>query len=108
MKHWILSITVAGALSAGFAMAADKAGDVAKGKAVFDQCAVCHNTTTDDVKVGPSLKSLYKHATLKDGKKVTDASVKGKIDAGGNGMPAYKDLLSDADKTNLLAYLKTL
>ena len=108
MKNWILSITVAGAFSAGFAMAADKAGDAAKGKKVFDQCAVCHNTATDDVKVGPSLKGLYKHASLKGGKKVTDATVKAKIDEGGNGMPAYKDLLSDGDKNDLLAYLKTL
>ena len=30
------------------------------------------------------------------------------IDAGGNGMPAYKDILSKQEKDNLLAYLKTL
>jgi cytochrome c2 len=108
MKNWILSLAVTGALSAGLGMAADKPGDAAKGKKVFEQCAVCHNTTTDDVKVGPSLKSLYKHATLKDGKKVSDATVKAKIETGGNGMPAYKDLLSDGDKSDLLAFLKTL
>src|SRR5579863_9205157 len=108
MKTWIFSIAVAGLLSTGLALAADKPGDAAKGKKVFDQCSVCHNTTTDDVKVGPSLKGLYKHATLKNGKKVTDATVKAKINEGGNGMPAYADLLSDGDKNDLLAYLKTL
>jgi mono/diheme cytochrome c family protein len=27
---------------------------------------------------------------------------------GGNGMPAYKEMLNDEEKTNLIAYLKTL
>jgi mono/diheme cytochrome c family protein len=34
--------------------------------------------------------------------------VLGKINEGGNGMPAYKDMLSDEEKANLIAYLKTL
>jgi mono/diheme cytochrome c family protein len=29
-------------------------------------------------------------------------------DAGGNGMPPYKDLLTAAQKNDLIAYLKTL
>ena len=38
----------------------------------------------------------------------SDATVKAKIEEGGNGMPAYKDMLSDQEKEDLLAYLKTL
>jgi len=34
--------------------------------------------------------------------------VRAKIDEGGNGMPAYKDMLSDTEKDDLVAYLKTL
>lgn len=109
MRNWMISLAVGGLLTAGLAMGQKAAaGDATKGKAVFDQCSVCHNTDTDEKKVGPSLKGLFKHAALKNGKKVTEASVKDMINTGGNGMPSYADLLSDADKTNLIAYLKTL
>ncbi|MBC8167077.1 MAG: cytochrome c, partial [Bryobacteraceae bacterium] len=63
---------------------------------------------TDEKKMGPSLMGLYKKAKLTNGKAVTDANVKAVVNAGGNGMPAYADLLSDEEKTDLLAYLKTL
>lgn len=85
------------------------AGDAAKGKEVFEQCAVCHNADSDEKKMGPGLKGLFKKATLADGKtKVTEESVRKKIDEGGNGMPAYQEMLDKGEKVNLLAYLKTL
>ncbi len=84
------------------------AGDVAKGKETFEQCAVCHNVDTPEQKMGPSLKGLFKKKALKSGKPVTDASVSAQINNGGNGMPAYQDMLSADEKTNLLAYLHTL
>ena len=87
---------------------AQKKGDATKGKAVFEQCAVCHNTDSDEKKIGPSLKGLYKHATLKSGKKVTDDNVKAIINAGGNGRPSYSDMLSDQEKADVIAYLHTL
>jgi cytochrome c2 len=83
-------------------------GDVEKGKAVFQQCSVCHHADSNEKKMGPGLKGLFKKAKLADGKKPTEASVRAKIDAGGNGMPAYKDMLSDVEKNDLVAYLKTL
>jgi cytochrome c len=89
------------------ALAAEK-GDAAKGKEVFGQCAVCHNADSTDKKMGPGLKGLYKHDKLANGKKVTDASVRDQIEQGGNGMPSYKDMLSDSEKDDLIAYLKTL
>jgi mono/diheme cytochrome c family protein len=97
------------ALAAGppVALAAGQ-GDVAKGKAVFQQCIVCHNADSGQKKMGPGLKGLFKKAKLADGKKPTDAAVRARIDAGGNGMPAYKDMLSDVEKDDLIAYLKTL
>jgi cytochrome c2 len=107
MGKGILSIGMGGLLLAGMAVAADKP-DPAKGKEVFEQCAVCHNTDTDEKKIGPSLKGLFKHAALKNGKKVTEENVKAFINSGGNGMPSYADLLSEAEKTNVIAYLKTL
>jgi mono/diheme cytochrome c family protein len=98
------------ALAAGSltVVAAAPKGDAAKGKEVFQQCAVCHSADTDEKKVGPGLKGLFKRDKLVNGKKVTDATVLEKINEGGNGMPPYKDLLTDAQKDDLLAYLKTL
>ena len=86
-----------------------KKGDAAKGKEVFDQCSVCHNSDSTERKMGPGLKGLFKKAKLdSNGKPVSDASVIEKINEGGNGMPAYKDMLTDEERANLIAYLKTL
>jgi cytochrome c len=83
-------------------------GDAAKGKDVFEQCQVCHNTDTDEKKMGPSLKGLFKRKTLQNGKPVNDDNVLAQINNGGTGMPAYGDMLSADDKANLMAYLHTL
>ena len=79
-----------------------------KGKETFEQCAVCHNVDTDEKKMGPSLKGLFKKDKLKNGKKPTEANVKAIINAGGNGMPAYADMLSDEERADLIEYLKTI
>ncbi len=100
--------TVSSGLLIGQEETKPAAGDAEKGKETFEQCAACHNTDTDEKKMGPSLKGLYKKDKLKNGKKVTDANVRAVIDAGGNGMPGYADILSDEEKTNVLAYVKTL
>lgn len=84
------------------------AGDAARGKAVFEQCAMCHSTTSTEKTIGPGLKGLFKRAKLANGKKMTEANVMEQIDEGGAGMPAYADMLSPEEKRNLLAYLKTL
>lgn len=82
--------------------------DAAKGKEVFEQCGVCHNADSTEKKMGPGLKGLFAKDKMANGKKPTDANVLAKINDGGNGMPAYKDLLSADEKADLLAYLKTL
>ncbi len=85
-------------------------GDPAKGKEIFEnnQCAMCHSVDTDEKKVGPSLKGLFKKKTLSTGKPANDANVMGQINNGGGGMPGYQDSLSADDKANLLAYLHKL
>jgi cytochrome c len=103
-----LTVFCLAALAFTYASKADDKGDAAKGKEVFEQCGVCHNVDTDEKKMGPSLKGLFKKAKLSDGKKVTEQNVRAKINAGGNGMPAYEDMLTDEQKNDLLAYLKTL
>src|SRR5438477_9926577 len=83
-------------------------GDAAKGKEVFEQCGVCHNADSDEKKMGPGLKGLFKKDKLNNGKKISEATIRTQIDEGGKGMPAYKDMLSDQEKDDLIAYLKTL
>ena len=83
-------------------------GDAEKGKEIFTQCAVCHNADSDEKKMGPGLKGLFKKDKLSNGKKPTEPNIRAKVDEGGNGMPAYKDMLSDQEKDDLVAYLKTL
>jgi cytochrome c2 len=103
-------LAVACALLFGSAsMFGQKKGDAAKGKEVFDQCSVCHNSDSAERKMGPGLKGLFKKAKLEsNGKPANDANIIEKINEGGNGMPPYKDVLSDEERTNLIAYLKTL
>ena len=84
-------------------------GDATKGKDVFEStCSACHNADSNEKKIGPGLKDLFKQDKLVNGKKPTEANVKALIDAGGNGMPSYADLLKDEEKANVIAYLKTL
>jgi cytochrome c len=103
----IRTILTAAALAGGSTMVY-AAGSAEKGKEVFDQCSVCHNADSTDVKIGPGLKGLFKHDKLVNGKPVNEANVRAKIDEGGNGMPSYKDILSNQEKDDVIAYLKTL
>jgi cytochrome c2 len=110
---WEMKIFCAVALTTtllltGSLFAAEKKGDATKGKEVFEQCAVCHSATTDQKKMGPSLKGLYKRPKLANGSPVTDASILAMVNKGKGSMPAFADMLSDEEKANLLAYLKTL
>jgi cytochrome c len=84
------------------------AADAKKGKDVFEQCSVCHNSDSEERKMGPGLKNLFKRKTLVNGKPVNEANVKALINAGGNGMPSFMDLLSDEERDNVIAFLKTL
>jgi cytochrome c len=83
-------------------------GKADKGKEVFEQCSVCHNSDSDEKKMGPGLKGLFKKEKMSNGKKPTEENVRGLINQGGNGMPAYEELLSKEERDDLLAYLKTL
>lgn len=109
MTKKILTTTVGVILAASSLAAADKkAGDAAKGKELFEQCGVCHNADSDEKKMGPGLKGLFKKAKLANGKPVNEENVKAILNTGGNGMPAYESILSDEEKAHVMAYLKTL
>jgi cytochrome c len=89
---------------------ATKTGDAAKGKDTFSSnCEVCHNTDSTETKVGPGLKGVFKKASLNNKKKVTDANVMELINKGSPlGMPSFEDQLSDQERADVMAYLKTL
>ena len=83
-------------------------GTPSRGKEVFEQCSGCHSAETDERKVGPSLKGLFQRGKLRNGKAVTEKNIQSRIEQGGDGMPAYSDQLSDQDKNDVIAYLKSL
>ena len=106
MKKSMLAMGCLGLLASPGLFAA---GDAAKGKDAFEtNCSVCHNADSEEQKIGPGLKGLYKRAALVNKKKVTDANVTSLINEGGNGMPGFGDQLTAAEKANIVAYLKTL
>lgn len=104
-RVWAVCVTLAAGSAVGWT---PPKGDADKGKDVFQQCGVCHNADSEEKKMGPGLKGLFKKDKLTNGKKPTEANIRAKVDEGGNGMPAYKDMLSDQEKDDLIAYLKTL
>ena len=106
--HVTRLMLLAAICAAGSTAAWAQKGTADKGKEVFEQCSVCHNADSTEKKIGPGLKGLFKHDKLVNGKPVNEANVRAKIDEGGNGMPGYKDILSDQERADLIAYLKTL
>ena len=105
LPYFVMTAALSGSM---LLLASAKKPDAAKGKEVFEQCGVCHNADSTEKKMGPGLKGLFAKDKLANGKKPTEANVRAKVDEGGNGMPAYKDMLSDTEKDDLIAYLKTL
>lgn len=83
------------------------AGDVNKGKQIFDQtCSSCHSTGTD-LKVGPGLKGITSRNIKATNKPANEANLKEWIKTGGGqGMPG--GLVPEADLPDVIAYLKTL
>ena len=83
-------------------------GDAAKGKEAFQQrCLVCHFEDSADKKIGPGLAGI-KEGTLPSGKEATLENVLENLNKGGNGMPAFEQMLSDEEKSNIAAYVLSL
>jgi mono/diheme cytochrome c family protein len=101
----LLIAVAALALASPFAAQADEVSD---GEVVFaGKCAVCHNTDSAEQKIGPGLAGI-KDGKLPSGKDATDENLMTNINDGGNGMPAYASLLTDEEKAQVIAYVKTL
>ena len=105
MKTSLIAMGALGILTAAQAFAAD----AAKGKENFENnCSVCHNSDSTERKMGPGLKGLFKHDKLANGKAVNEGNVTSMINEGGNGMPPFADILTKAEKDDVVAFLKTL
>lgn len=108
MRKNLTAVFTVALLGIAITVRADDKGDAVKGKDVFEQCSGCHNADSTEKKMGPGLKGLFAKDKLANGKKPSYESVLQQVNEGGNGMPGYKDLLSDQEKKDLMAYLQTL
>ena len=61
-------------------------------------CAHCHGADGKGTDLGPSLRDLRKH--------LSSARIEQQIAHGGGGMPAFGDLLDQAQINNLVAFLR--
>jgi mono/diheme cytochrome c family protein len=86
------------------------AAAVARGKTVFQQkCSVCHYDNSDQKKIGPGLKGMYKRGKFSvKGEKITDDSLKAWIENGDQLMPPFKETLEPGQIKDVTAYVKTL
>lgn len=114
-----IALTIA---AVGIGTAHAQTGDVAKGKAAFARCALCHDVTPGPKKMGPNLSGLFgrtsgtvagfayspamQKAKIRWDAKTLDAFLaKPMAVVPGNRM-AFTGLSNAADRANLIAYLK--
>ena len=109
MSRVTLALASAALFVVGGAVADNhEGGDAAKGKEAFQQrCLVCHFEDSADKKIGPGLAGI-KEGTLPSGKEATLENVLENLNKGGNGMPAFEQMLSDEEKSNIVAYVLSL
>jgi mono/diheme cytochrome c family protein len=81
----------------------------ARGRRLFDQsCAQCHQAYSSAIQAGPSLQGVFKKQTLPSGTPANDDRVRENILLGRAKMPAFRNLFSDDQVDDLIAYLHTL
>jgi len=89
-------------------LADDHEGDAEEGKLVFEtKCSVCHNTDSKEKKIGPGLQGI-KDGKLPSGKDTTPENLLENLNKGGGGMPAFEKLITDEEKSDVIAYVLTL
>lgn len=108
MENMLLRATALGATMAAAAAVA-AGGDPAAGQPIFQkQCSICHLADSRQKKLAPGLKGLFHKDKMENGKRPSEANVRARIDAGGNGMPEFRNMLGQPQKDDLVAYLKSL
>jgi cytochrome c len=108
-KVVLLALGVCLAFAAFATPDGESKGDVERGKKIFDgQCADCHFPDSTDEKFGPGLKGI-KDGKLPSGKPAThDALLEIVNDGVGDEMPPFQDTLTDQQKEDVVAYVRTL
>jgi mono/diheme cytochrome c family protein len=86
----------------------EKSSSVERGKQIYNQCAGCHDANGTERRRGSGLKGLFSKERMRNGNKPTDNTVLEQINEGSRRMRGFRDVLSDQEKKDLLAYLKTL
>ena len=85
-----------------------KKGTPAAGKDVFEaKCLDCHNVDSKDWKEGPGLQGV-KGGKLPSGKDATHDAILDVVNKGRDIMPPFKDILTDRQKEDVVAYVMTL
>jgi len=81
----------------------------ARGRRLFGQsCAQCHRAYSSETQAGPSLQGVFKKQTLPSGIPANDDRVRENILLGRAKMPGFRNLFSDDQVDDLIAYLHTL
>ena len=81
----------------------------ARGRRLFDQsCAQCHRAYSSEAQTGPSLQGVFKKKELPSGTPANDDRVRENILLGRAKMPGFRNLFSDDQVDDLIAYLHTL
>ena len=71
-------------------------------------CQACHETATNTIRQGPSLKNLFGKKSLPSGAPANDDRVRDAIMMGRPNMPGYQYVFTDEQITDLIAYLHSL
>ena len=80
-----------------------------RGRRLYNQhCLVCHEAYSSTDRNGPSLAGFYQKKFMVSGQPVNDERVHDIIAIGKSKMPAFGNLMSDAEVADLIAYMKTL
>lgn len=89
--------------------AAGAVGDPTQGEALFgSHCVFCHDSDTEETKIGPGLSGLLSRAELPtSGRSATPDNVRAQLVAPVGTMPSFAKL-SESDLSDLVAYLGTL
>lgn len=107
-RNYVALVATALLFVVGAAADNHEEGDAAKGEDAFAQrCMVCHFHDSADRKIGPGLAGI-KDGTLPSGKDTSREALMENLNKGGNGMPAFEQLLSEEEKVNIVAYVMSL
>ena len=78
------------------------------GKAIFkEKCAECHNADNRESKDGPGLEGV-KNGKLPSGRPATHDVILDLVNKGQESMPAFKEVLTEQQREDVVAYVLTL